>query len=69
MARQGVAPEQCCSPAGTRDRHWGWTGDHKRAGKLGGKGRKGKIGRAIEIRDYGHQVGTPITLAAGHKPG
>lgn len=42
MARQGVAPEQCCSPAGTRDRHRGWTGDHKRARKTGWKREKGK---------------------------
>lgn len=69
MARQGAAPGQCRSPAGTRDRHKGWTWDCRKEGKLGAKGRKGKIGRAMEMRNCGHHVGTPTTLAAGHKPG
>lgn len=48
------------------------TGDERGAtrkqGKRGGKGRRGKIVRAMEMRDCGHQVGTAITPVFGHKP-
>lgn len=35
--------------------------------KLGGKGRKGQTGRAMEMKDCGHRVGTPTTPVIRHK--
>lgn len=61
--RGTTAELQPCRDRGQTQGH-----EHGATKKQGGKGRKGKIGRAMEMRDCGHQVGTPITPVFGCTP-